>query len=103
VRLGPDRRHRRSKAIAAPSDCLDASAFQSPVIEEPAERRDLHVQIVVLDHRRRPDGSDDLVPRDEIPCPPDQHAENGERARADRHRHENTALVTPEQAAPIET
>jgi hypothetical protein len=55
----------------------------------------------VLDHRRRPDGRDDLVPRDEIPCPPDQHAENVERARADRHRHKNTALVAPEQAAPV--
>src|SRR5271157_5805955 len=41
--------------------------------------------------------------RDEIPRPPDQHAENVERPRADRHRHENTALVAPEHAVPVET
>jgi hypothetical protein len=95
-------RYRRGEAIAAASDGLNATTFQSPVIKEPAERRDLYVQIVVLDHRRRPDRSNDLVPRDEFPCPPDQHAEKVKRARADRQRHEKTALVAPEQAAPVE-
>jgi len=103
VRLCRDPCNLRSEAIAPPSDCLDATALQLPVIKEPAERRDLQVKIVVLDHYRRPDESDDLVPRQEFPCSPDQHAENVERARADRDRHEDTALVAPGQAAPIET
>jgi hypothetical protein len=73
--------------------------LRSPVIEDPAKRRDLHAQIAVLNHSRWPDGSDDLAPRHEIAGPPDQHAENIERARADRHRRENAALVAPVQIA----
>jgi hypothetical protein len=53
----------------------------------------------------RPDGLHDLGSRDEIPWPLNQHAENVERARTDRHRSENTALIPPEQntSAPVET
>ena len=43
VRLYRDSCYRRGEAIATPSDCLDATALQSPVIKEPAERCDLQV------------------------------------------------------------
>jgi hypothetical protein len=41
----------------------------------------------------------------QTPRPPDQYAENVERARADRHRNKSTALVAPVQttAGPVET
>src|SRR6516165_1725942 len=87
--------HRHEKAVAAPGDGLDAAALRSPVIEDPAKRRDLHAQIAVLYHSRWPDGSDDLAPRHKIARTPDQDAENIERSRAERHRRENAVLVTP--------
>jgi hypothetical protein len=73
------------------------------VIEDVPKRRDLNDQVIILDYRPRPDGNHDLVLRDQIPLPLDQHAEHVERARADRHRHENTTFTPPEQAAPVET
>jgi len=101
---GRDPRHPRYKTIAAAGDRLDAAALAAAVIEDPAKGGDLHVQIVVLDHGRRPDRGDNLVARDHIPRPLDQHPEDIECARAGRDRHENTALVAPEQtaAAPVE-
>ena len=45
-----------------------------------------------------------LKNRQTVRSPLDQHPENIERPRAERHRHINTALVAPKQtaAAPIE-
>ncbi len=57
--------------------CLPARS----VIENAAQRRDLHVEIAVFDRRSRPDGFDDLVSRYEFPRPLDQHAENCRSAR----------------------
>src|ERR1700738_2812034 len=95
-------RHRYDKAIAAPGYGLDAAAVRSAV-EHPAERRYLHRQVAVLDDGPRPDGGDDLVLRDDLPHPLDQHAENVERARPDRDRGEATAVIAPGQAAaPVE-
>ena len=43
ARLCRDPRHRRGKAIAAPSHRLDTAPLRSPLIKDPAKRRDLHV------------------------------------------------------------
>ena len=96
---------RDDKAVAAPRHRLDTATHCSPIIEDAAQRRDLHVQVAVFDRRTRPDGLHDLGSRDEIPWPFNQHAENVERARTDRHWSENTALIPPEQntGAPFET
>src|ERR1700726_2909526 len=91
--------HRAEKAVAAPGNSLDSASLSSTLIEHPAKRRDLRAQIVVLDHRCRPDGGDDCVAGDEISRPLDQHTENAKRARADRHRYKGTTLVAPEQTA----
>src|ERR1700730_7386821 len=103
LRLGVG--YRRDKAVAAPRDRLDQASIGPALIENPAKCGDLHVQIGVLDRRRRPYGSHELVPRYEVSCSSNQHTENVERPRADRHRHEDAALVTPEQGAgpPVET
>jgi hypothetical protein len=95
--IGFDPCHRCDKPVAAPRHRLDAAPLCSPVIKDAAQRRDLHVQVAVFDRRSRPDGLDDLGSREEIAWPLDQHAENVERARSDRHRSENTALIPPEQ------
>jgi hypothetical protein len=41
-----------------------------------AEGGDLHVQIGVLDRRRRPYGGHELIPRDEVSGPLEKHVEN---------------------------
>src|SRR6516164_2177783 len=58
----------------------------------------------VLDRRRRPDSSHQLVPQYKVSGPVEKHVENVKGTRADRHRHESTDLVTPEQNAglPVE-
>src|SRR6202043_238345 len=89
--------YRRDKAVATTGHGLDAAALGAPVIEDAAQRGDLHVQVAVFDRGSRPDGLDDLGSRYEIPWPLDQHAENVERARTDRNRSENTALIAPKQ------
>ena len=71
----------------------DSQRSKLSMIENPAERRDLDGQIVVLDHGARPDGSHDLVFRDEIAVARDEHAQHVERARADRHWNENTMFI----------
>jgi len=55
-----------TKAVAASGHRLDAAASCSPLVENPAKRRDMNRQIVVFDHRFRPDGVHDLVLRDQI-------------------------------------
>jgi hypothetical protein len=41
---------------------LDAAFPDTPLVEDPAERGNLHVQIVVADCRRGPYGGDYLIP-----------------------------------------
>jgi hypothetical protein len=62
------------------------------------------LRCIVLDHGRRPHGGDDFIARHKLPGVRNQHAENVERARADRHRNKDAALVAPGKAtgAPIE-
>src|SRR5271165_2013362 len=98
-------RDRRYKAIATSGDRLNAAPLRPPLIQDPAKRGYLDSQVAVLDHRSRPNGSDELVFRNEIPRPLDDHAEDVEGARADRDRNEITAFISPEKtaAAPIET
>ena len=79
-RGGP--RHRDDKTITAPGNGLNAAAVRAPLVENSSQRGDLHVQIVVLDDRRGSHGVDDLVPRDEVARPSDQHAEDLKSARA---------------------
>jgi len=102
ARISRAPRHRCNEAVAAPGDRLDAASLRSPAIEDAAKRRDLDGQIVVLDHRSRPDGGHDLVFRDEIAVGSDQHTEHVERSRADRDCYEHSAFIPPEQAAPVE-
>ena len=71
----------------------------SPFIKNPTKRRDLHVQVAVFDRRSRPDGGYDLGPRNELPWPLDQHAENVERGRTHRQRSENSAFIPQGQDA----
>ena len=97
--------HRRDKAVAAGGDCLDTASLRSPLIEYPAERRDLDGQIGVLDDRPSPDGHHDLFFQDELTGPFDEHGENIEGSRTDRYRNENTAFIAPGKplASLIET
>jgi hypothetical protein len=99
-----DLRHPDGEAVAAPGDGLDTAGVGSPLVEDPAERCDLRVQIAVLDGRRRPYGGHELVPRYEVSCSSDQHVEDLKGARADRDRYEFTGSVAPAQRAglPIE-
>ena len=80
------------------------SSAARPTSERPTKRCDLHIEIIVLDHGRRPRSGDDLIARHELPGLRDQHSEHIERARADRHWHQDAALVAPVEAAaaPIE-
>jgi hypothetical protein len=73
------------------------------LIKSTAKRRDLHVQIVVLNHCCGPDGGDDLASRYEIARPTEQHAEHVERARADFDRNRSGTLIPPKQTVPVET
>jgi hypothetical protein len=100
---GLDPCHRCDKAVAASGHRLDAAARRAVSIENAAKRSDLHVQIVVLNHCCRPDGGDDLVSRDEIARPTEQHAEHVERARADFDRNRTGTVIPPKQAVPVET
>jgi hypothetical protein len=72
------------------------------LIENAAKRRDLHVQIVVLNHCCRPDCGDDFISREEIARPTEQHAEHVERAPADFDRNCSGTFIPPEQAVPVE-
>ena len=75
---------------------MDAAGHRLAVVENPANSGDLHVQIVVVDDRLRPGRGDDLVPRNEIPRTLDQHAENIERPRTDRHRGKDPVFAASE-------
>jgi hypothetical protein len=101
---GPDPSHRSDETITAPGNRSDAAGYRLAAIENPANSGNLHVQIVVVDHRLRPSRGDDLVPRNEIPCMADQHAENIERPRTDRHRGKDAIFTALEQpaGAPVE-
>lgn len=96
-RCGPHDRH--DKAIAAPRDRLDAAGRRASRVENPAKSGDLHVETVIFDDTLRPRRGNDLVSHDEIARPLDQHTENIERPRADRHRDKDASLVALEQAA----
>ena len=58
-----------------------------------AQRRDLHLQVVLLDHQARPDERQQLVLRYQPARTRDQHHQQIERPRAQRHR-----LAVREQA-----
>ena len=77
---------------------------ETTAVENLTQRRDLHVQIVVLDHRVRPNRGNDLVPCDKIPPTPDQNTENIKRPRTDRYRGKDAVFGALKQAAgaPIE-
>jgi hypothetical protein len=92
-----------TKAVAAAGHRLDAAALPAVLIENAAQRRDLHVEIVVLNDCCRPDGGDDLVSRKEITRPTEQHAEHVERTPADFDRNRSGTFIPPEQAVPVET
>src|SRR6516162_7314656 len=95
--------YRCNEAVTAPGDRLDAAPIQSPLIEHPTKRRDLHSQVTVVDHGFGPDGGEEVVFRDDLTRPLDQHAENVERTRADRDGDEGAIIIVPKQtAAPIE-
>ena len=96
--------HRGYKPIAARGDRLNAASFRSPLIEYPAECRDLDRQIGILDNGPSPDGRHDLLFRDEIAGALDNYAENIEGSQTDGDRDENAAFIAPRQAVapPIE-
>src|SRR5690242_7821136 len=88
-----DAGHRRREPIAARGDGLDAAPFCSALVENPAECRDLHGQVGVLDDCPSPDGRHDLLFRNEITGPLDEHTENIEGSRADGDRNKNATLI----------
>jgi hypothetical protein len=92
-RICHDPRHRRGKAIATPPSGENAAPLCLSFVEDPAERRDLHVEIAVFDCGLRPDCGNHLRPRDEFPRPLNQYAENAECTRAQCQRDENAALI----------
>src|SRR5260370_31256424 len=69
-------RYSRDETVTAPGDRLDAARLWLPVVEDATKRGDLDGQVVVLDHRSRPDGSHDLLLRDEITVALDKHTEH---------------------------
>src|SRR5262249_11307370 len=83
----------------APGDGLDAATLRPALIQDSAERGDLHRQVAVLDDGSGPHRIHDLVPWDEVTRTFDENAEDFERPRADRQRNKGAALVAPEQAA----
>ena len=103
-RIGPGSSHSCGKAVAAPGHRLDTASIRLPTIEHPAQRRYLHRQVTVLDDSSWPDGGDDLVLRDDLARLFDQHAQNVERARADRDWLKRAGTIAPEQpaATPVE-
>jgi hypothetical protein len=62
--------------MVTPWDGLDAAAVGPPFVEDPAECGDLHIEVGVLDRRRRPDGSHQLVPQYKVSGPVEKHVEN---------------------------
>src|SRR3984893_3488466 len=99
TRLRGDSRHRRGKAIAAPTNGLDAALLCPPLVNDPAKRGDLHVEIAVFDRHSRPYRGDDLGPWEVVPWPLHQHAENVESARTHYQWSKNAALIPPEKDA----
>ena len=93
---GPGPGHRRDETITAPGNPLDAAVHLLAVVENPANSRELHVQIVDVDDSLRTGRGDDLVSRIEIPCTRDQHAENIEGPRTDRHRGKGPVFAASE-------
>src|SRR6516162_11803456 len=95
--------YRCNETVTAPGDRLDAATVRSPSIEDPAKRRGLHSQITVVDHGLGPHGGEEVVFRDDLTGPLDQHTENVERARADRDRDKRAIIIAPKQtASPVE-
>jgi len=93
----------RDKAVAAPRHGLDAAAVRVVLIEDTPQRRNLDRQVIIFDYDARPRSGHDLVARDEIARPLQQHAEHVERARAGFYGNQSGFFISPEQAAPIET
>jgi hypothetical protein len=85
--------HRPRESVAAPGHGLDNAACRSFLVEDPAQRGDLHILVVVLDRGFRPDRFHDLGPGGEFSRQFDQNAEDGECARAHDQRREGPALV----------
>jgi len=56
------------------------------LIEHAPQCGNLDRQIIVFDHDPGPCGGHDLIPRDELARPLEQHPEHIERPRADFHR-----------------
>jgi hypothetical protein len=104
ARLCFDPSYRNGETVAAPWNGLDAAAVGSPFVEDPAQCRNLHVQVDIFDRRLGPYGSHELVPRYKVSRSSDQYAENLKGARADRDRYEFTGSVASAQRAglPIE-
>jgi hypothetical protein len=82
---------------------LDETALRAVLIEHTAQRRNLDGQVVILDHRSRPGGGHNLVPREEISRSLKQDAEHIERTRADFDRRQSGIFIPAEQAAPVQT
>src|SRR5262249_9173518 len=83
----------RGKTATAAGDSLDTTAVGPTLIEDAAKRCDLNGQVVILDDGFRPDGSHDLVLRDEIAVSLDKYTKHVQRARADYGRSKNAALI----------
>ena len=82
ARLPPRRAvERGGEPVPAPGDRRDGLRA-----EQLAQRADLHLQVVLLDHQPRPDRLEQLVLGDEPLAPLDQREQQVERARAQRRR-----------------
>jgi hypothetical protein len=72
------------ESVAATRNRLDETAIRSQRL---AQRRNLELKIMLLDHRPRPDATQKLVLSDEFTCCPRQSDENIESPTADRYGH----------------
>ena len=97
--VGPH--HRRDKSVPAVRDCLDAAALPRPVIEDSAQRRDLHRKVALLDCHARPDRFHDQVFGKKFTLPLDEQPQEIESTRAESHRFRFSGPIEPEKASVL--
>ena len=74
--------HRGNKAVTALRHVDDVALTVFAITQGPPERSDVHAQVDLLDHRRRPHQSDQLLLSDHSTGTLDQHLQNIQRATA---------------------
>ncbi len=79
--------HRGHEAIAAPGDGDQEALAVARARQYLAQRRDVHLDIVLLHHHAGPDLGHQLILGDQLAVAPHQRQQDIEGALAERHRH----------------